>query len=652
MMNNQKELWERLAKKNPRYYIHTDLGRGITEEQFRESGERVYKNLIAADNLTRGKENILDFGCGVGRLTEFMAKDFKKVIGVDISSTMLAQARQRLKSLKNAEFLEIDGQSIPLPDDSIDFVFSYLVFQHIKERKMVRGAFKSIYRVLKPGGIFKVLLRSDKAKDMNRWWSGVGYDEAAIKKVYEKIGFKMLKIEYVDKFAYWLWLQKIETINDPRQDKWERGKNNTLRFYRAKLPWKARQFNRKLYLPGYFGPMIGKKKELKIADIGAGMFCTIGSLWKTAKVKVYPSDALADEFNQMLKDRSIIPLIPIGKQNMENLTYPDGFFDIVHCVNALDHTIDPIKAIKEMYRVCKPGGYIYLRHFVNVGENEEYSGLHIWNIDINDNKDCVIWNREKKILLSHCFDGFKTVQRKELDIEPDSMIISVLHKKPMLKDLIVIATHNNKKVLTDMLAGINPAHDFLIVDTSSETDYVTSLANEFPHLKLRVTRTPYKGYAWGAYMWAYHNFPAKNYLFLHDSLIITKQDYLERFKAVQPKLGIAAWAHFRFRYGPDTQRQWVNKILGISGRDNDPEYGVFGPIFYCNRQTLDGLKEKGLLFPYPTDKNLACATERAVSVIIKMAGYENRQVVNQYIDGKIAADNYDGFFKKVFVRRP
>ncbi|KKT85758.1 MAG: hypothetical protein UW85_C0013G0001, partial [Parcubacteria group bacterium GW2011_GWA1_Parcubacteria_45_10] len=109
--------------------------------------------------------------------------------------------------------------------------------------------------------------------------------------------------------------------------KWEKGKNNTLRFYKAKLPWKSKQFNRKLYLPTYFGPMIGDKKEVKIAEVGAGMFCTIGSLWKTAKVKVYPSDALADEFNKILKESGVTPLIPVAKEDMENLSYPDNFFD-------------------------------------------------------------------------------------------------------------------------------------------------------------------------------------------------------------------------------------------------------------------------------------------------------------------------------------
>lgn len=207
-MNRQKDLWENLAKKNPRYYINSDYGREITEGQFRESGKKAYGKFIAQDELLKGKGIILDFGCGTGRLTEFMAKDFKKVIGVDISATMICEGKDRLKNLKNVELLEIDGASIPLPDRSVDIVFAYLVFQHIKERFMVENAFKEIYRVLTNNGIFKVLLRSDKQKNMDRWWSGVDYNEESIKIVYEKIGFRLLKISHEDRYAFWLWLQK------------------------------------------------------------------------------------------------------------------------------------------------------------------------------------------------------------------------------------------------------------------------------------------------------------------------------------------------------------------------------------------------------------------------------------------------------------
>lgn len=211
--------------------------------------------------------------------------------------------------------------------------------------------------------------------------------------------------------------------------RWDIGKAKTLRFYKAKLPWKSKQFNRIFPLPNYFAPMIGDKKEVKIAELGAGMFCTIGSLWPNTKIKVYPSDALADEFNQILKDHGVTPIIPVKKENMEKLSYPNNFFDIVHCVNALDHTLNPAKAISEMYRAAKPGGFIYLRHFVNVGEHEKYSGLHMWNINIYNNNDCIFWNREEKFLLSEHFSGFKNTMKKEADYETEELVVSILQKE-------------------------------------------------------------------------------------------------------------------------------------------------------------------------------------------------------------------------------
>lgn len=197
-------------------------------------------------------------------------------------------------------------------------------------------------------------------------------------------------------------------MNDQYKSKWEKGKKNTLRFYKAKLPWKAKSFNQELfYLPDYFDPMIGSKKEVAIAEIGSGMFCSIGSLWKTAKVRIYASDALADEFNKILKEAGVTPLIPVQQEDMTNLSYQDNFFDIVHCANALDHTSDPISGIKEMYRVTKPGGWIYLRHFINVGEIEGYSGLHMWNLDVDKDSNFIIWNRESKFKVNNIVPGFK-----------------------------------------------------------------------------------------------------------------------------------------------------------------------------------------------------------------------------------------------------
>ena len=84
---------------------------------------------------------------------------------------------------------------------------------------------------------------------------------------------------------------------------------------------------------------------------------------------------------------------------MSDLTYKDEFFDIVVCINALDHSDNPHKALQEMLRVCKVGGWIYLRHFINNAQNQKYSGLHRWNISAEK-----IWSRGDEFYLPEQFD--------------------------------------------------------------------------------------------------------------------------------------------------------------------------------------------------------------------------------------------------------
>ncbi len=209
---NPKQLWNELAKENSRYYINSDYGRSIDEDKFRESGKEDYLKYIISDSLIVGRftlkeSTLLEIGCGTGRMTEFMSKDFSLVVGTDISGEMISLAEDRLGGLNNVELLETDGESIPIPDNFIDIAFSYLVFQHIKNREMVEKNFKEVYRVLRPKGLFKVLIRSDKV-DVSKWWGGVEYTEQSIGELIKKIGFKLLKTEPRDEFGFWLWLEK------------------------------------------------------------------------------------------------------------------------------------------------------------------------------------------------------------------------------------------------------------------------------------------------------------------------------------------------------------------------------------------------------------------------------------------------------------
>jgi SAM-dependent methyltransferase len=195
--------------------------------------------------------------------------------------------------------------------------------------------------------------------------------------------------------------------------KWEAGKKNELAFWERWLTTKSVPYQKTVRLSSLFDFMIGDKKEVEIANLGAGAMCLIGNSRRDVKVKVISSDLLADEFNTLIKKLNLTTPYPVEKQDMTNLTYADGSFDIVFCANALDHCQDPYKALKEMVRICKPKGWIYLNHIAHEGRRQSYHGLHQWNIDATGEGDCIFWNRagipDETFLLSDIYPGFTTV---------------------------------------------------------------------------------------------------------------------------------------------------------------------------------------------------------------------------------------------------
>lgn len=66
----------------------------------------------------------------------------------------------------------------------------------------------------------------------------------------------------------------------------------------------------------------------------------------------------------------------VEQQDMENLTLPDDFYDIVHCRNALDHTKNAEKAVLELIRICKPGGLVFIKCWL---DQKDTGGKHYWN---------------------------------------------------------------------------------------------------------------------------------------------------------------------------------------------------------------------------------------------------------------------------------
>lgn len=99
---------------------------------------------------------ILDLGCGVGRLADPIARAHPEsdITGVDVSPSMILIAKDR-QEWARLHFCLNDGRELPFVDNHFDCVYSVLMFQHIDDETK-RGYINEAYRVLRPGGKFVV----------------------------------------------------------------------------------------------------------------------------------------------------------------------------------------------------------------------------------------------------------------------------------------------------------------------------------------------------------------------------------------------------------------------------------------------------------------------------------------------------------------
>lgn len=105
---------------------------------------------------------VLDAGCGQGKALKPLQQRFQatRIIGVDVDAEALEAARaEAVRHGLNAEFIEADCASIPLPDASVDLVFCHQTLHHLVRQEETLAEFR---RLLKPGGAL-LLAESTKA---------------------------------------------------------------------------------------------------------------------------------------------------------------------------------------------------------------------------------------------------------------------------------------------------------------------------------------------------------------------------------------------------------------------------------------------------------------------------------------------------------
>ena len=153
----QRRDWEDLASFDPWSAILREPGRANTWEvdEFLATGERDAEQALAdagAHGLPHQRRRALDFGCGVGRVTRALADRFEDVLGLDISPTMIALARELDGTARVRYRVGAQGELDLLPGEDFDFVVSLLVLQHLPSPDDVEHVVGALTRRLAPGG--------------------------------------------------------------------------------------------------------------------------------------------------------------------------------------------------------------------------------------------------------------------------------------------------------------------------------------------------------------------------------------------------------------------------------------------------------------------------------------------------------------------
>lgn len=109
------------------------------------------RNSVFKKNLLLNKGVVVDLGCGTGNLSKLLANDTIKVIGIDISFDLLKFAVFQ-NNPKWTMFIQYDGNHLPLKNNSVNYVTTYVVLNHVKENNHLVELLKEIHRILADDG--------------------------------------------------------------------------------------------------------------------------------------------------------------------------------------------------------------------------------------------------------------------------------------------------------------------------------------------------------------------------------------------------------------------------------------------------------------------------------------------------------------------
>lgn len=151
-----KDYWDIGAEKSP-FKVIADIE---TKKDFELSGI-ADANMIIRHIGKHRLRDVLEIGCGMGRIMKPLSHVSRKIVGVDRSREMIRQAESYLDGIHNKELVWVETESTPFEPQSFDVIYSHIVFMHMARKRFISWV-KEAHRLLKPDGVFWFQMFSEK----------------------------------------------------------------------------------------------------------------------------------------------------------------------------------------------------------------------------------------------------------------------------------------------------------------------------------------------------------------------------------------------------------------------------------------------------------------------------------------------------------
>ncbi len=163
----------------------------------------VHRQALADASPGKGVSIVLDFGCGIGRLTSWLASRVGSAVGVDTTLEMIEAAEARIQD-DRVTFMHMPDKTIPIKRGAVDAVVSVFVLQHILDDQVLAQNGEEIARVLRSGGRLAIIEQVARVRDITEGYVAHRTTDA-YREVLTRAGFVLLSSRAIRSPKGWIY---------------------------------------------------------------------------------------------------------------------------------------------------------------------------------------------------------------------------------------------------------------------------------------------------------------------------------------------------------------------------------------------------------------------------------------------------------------